>query len=216
MSKRKRLIRRALILWLLSLMVVSPALAHSGSLDSNGGHWNHSTGTYHYHSGEHTEGSSGGSSGYSYSTGSYYVTTGSVNLREGPSTDYRIIATLNPGVRVKYISSTQGWYRVNYNGQIGYVSGNYLKPTSAPVSYNKSVVSKSAVKAAATPTAKPVPTTAPTAKPSGKRTGNIAGTILCILFFGLNALICLFIFGSLAFALFQGIVELVKKYIENK
>lgn len=34
------------------LMVVAlggSAVAHSGGLDSYGGHWNHSTGTYHYH-----------------------------------------------------------------------------------------------------------------------------------------------------------------------
>ena len=28
-----------------------PVLAHSGRTDSFGGHWNHKTGTYHYHGG---------------------------------------------------------------------------------------------------------------------------------------------------------------------
>lgn len=31
------------------------AFAHPGSLDENGGHYNHSTGEYHYHDGLHTE-----------------------------------------------------------------------------------------------------------------------------------------------------------------
>lgn len=37
----------------LSLISFFVASAHSGRTDSNGGHWNHATGEYHYHSGEY-------------------------------------------------------------------------------------------------------------------------------------------------------------------
>ena len=40
--------------------------AHPGSLDSKGGHWNRSTGTYHFHTGENTSSSSSGSSSFTY------------------------------------------------------------------------------------------------------------------------------------------------------
>ena len=49
-------------------MVMSTlAFAHSGRTDSNGGHWDHSTGTYHYHDGTSTSGSSSNSSSNSSS-----------------------------------------------------------------------------------------------------------------------------------------------------
>ena len=35
------------------LIFVLPISAHSGRTDSNGGHYNHSTGEYHYHCGGH-------------------------------------------------------------------------------------------------------------------------------------------------------------------
>ena len=38
---------------LLSLISFFAASAHSGRTDANGGHWNHATGEYHYHSGEY-------------------------------------------------------------------------------------------------------------------------------------------------------------------
>ena len=47
-----------------SILLVSclAVLAHSGRTDANGGHWDTSTGTYHYHTGE----SAGESTGSSY------------------------------------------------------------------------------------------------------------------------------------------------------
>jgi hypothetical protein len=50
------------------------ALAHSGGLDSNGGHWDHKTGTYHYHRGPKAGGGSKSSSSSStnISTSSSY------------------------------------------------------------------------------------------------------------------------------------------------
>ena len=39
------------ILLLITVLLSMLAFAHSGRTDSYGGHWNHSTGTYHYHHG---------------------------------------------------------------------------------------------------------------------------------------------------------------------
>lgn len=47
----KRLI--VIVLILLFLYIPNIIFAHSGRTDSNGGHWNHFNGTYHFHSGPH-------------------------------------------------------------------------------------------------------------------------------------------------------------------
>lgn len=72
-----------IILFLLcsSMLFLFPASAHSGDTDSSGGHYNHSTGEYHYHHGypahQHIDGvcpyMSYTSSGSSNGTGNKYV-----------------------------------------------------------------------------------------------------------------------------------------------
>ena len=42
--------KKLLLLLLLSLTFIGLTYAHSGNTDSKGGHWNHSSDTYHYHS----------------------------------------------------------------------------------------------------------------------------------------------------------------------
>ncbi|CEN79520.1 C40 family peptidase [Paraclostridium sordellii] len=54
------------------------------------------------------------------------VTGNRVNFRKGPGTNYSIITSLNKGTKVGYISESNGWTKVNYNGTIGYMSSNYL------------------------------------------------------------------------------------------
>ena len=54
------------------------------------------------------------------------VTGNRVNFRKGPGTSYSIITSLNKGTKVGYISESNGWTKVNYNGTIGYMSSNYL------------------------------------------------------------------------------------------
>ena len=58
-------------LFIAVFMIVSamtPVFAHSGRTDSNGGHWDHSNGTYHYHN--NGSGSSSNSSSSSSSSNS--------------------------------------------------------------------------------------------------------------------------------------------------
>ena len=40
------------MVFVLSISIASVSIAHSGRTDGNGGHWNHSTGEYHYHHGK--------------------------------------------------------------------------------------------------------------------------------------------------------------------
>ena len=53
----------------ISLATVLTVFAHSGRTDANGGHWNHATGEYHYHSGKYA-GKSNSSSNSSSSSSS--------------------------------------------------------------------------------------------------------------------------------------------------
>lgn len=53
---------KRLIASLLLILLISPAAAHSGRTDANGGHWDHSTGEYHYHDGRYAGRSSSSSS----------------------------------------------------------------------------------------------------------------------------------------------------------
>lgn len=56
------------------------------------------------------------------------ATTGSsLRLREEPSTSASIVTTLNKGVAVAILDdSTDGWYKIAYNGNSGYVSADYM------------------------------------------------------------------------------------------
>ena len=55
-------------------------------------------------------------------------TTGtSLRMRSEPSTSASIVTTLNKSVAVALLDdSTPGWYKINYNGNTGYVSSDYL------------------------------------------------------------------------------------------
>ncbi|MEG1310376.1 MAG: SH3 domain-containing protein [Romboutsia sp.] len=54
------------------------------------------------------------------------VNTNSVNFRSGPSTSNSSIGKLNKGVEVGFISESNGWSKISYNGKIGYMSSQYL------------------------------------------------------------------------------------------
>ena len=56
------------------------------------------------------------------------VKTDSLNMRSGPSTSSRAVASLKRGTKVDYLGDQQGyWVKVRYNGQTGYVHKLYLK-----------------------------------------------------------------------------------------
>lgn len=60
-----------------------------------------------------------------------YVTAGSLNLREGPGTGARVLTSLPRNTRVLAGERRGGWVMVSVNGQVGWVSGDYLGGTPA-------------------------------------------------------------------------------------
>lgn len=57
----------------------------------------------------------------------YYEAAGTTNVRSGPSTKYKKIATLKKGDKVTPISINNGWIKFTYNGATRYVSDKYMK-----------------------------------------------------------------------------------------
>ena len=53
-------------------------------------------------------------------------TTASVNFREEPNRDCEVITALPEGTKVQYLTIESGWAKVIYQGQTGYISGEYL------------------------------------------------------------------------------------------
>ena len=49
-----------------------------------------------------------------------------LNFRSGPNTDYSIIGELSEGTTVTILSESNGWYKINYNGTVGYVYSDYI------------------------------------------------------------------------------------------
>lgn len=54
---------------------------------------------------------------------------GSVNIRQGPETDYPVIARVTPGTKLVSLAAQAGWYKVRLaTGQTGWVAGWLVKP----------------------------------------------------------------------------------------
>lgn len=54
------------------------------------------------------------------------VKCSALNIRKGPSTDYSVAGVGKEGTKLKYISTcSNGWYKVEYKGSVGYVSNRY-------------------------------------------------------------------------------------------
>ncbi len=54
------------------------------------------------------------------------VTTTPLNVRGGPGTGYAILGTVNSGQVFWWSTTSSGWYKVNWNGRTGWMSGLYL------------------------------------------------------------------------------------------
>ncbi len=50
-----------------------------------------------------------------------------VNIRESASVDSLKLAVLKQGLKISMIGHENGWYQVQHNGQIGYISDQYVK-----------------------------------------------------------------------------------------
>ncbi|GAE86891.1 C40 family peptidase [Acetivibrio straminisolvens] len=61
------------------------------------------------------------------------VTTASMlNVRENPSTSTKVIGQIPNGSKVDIIETSNGWYKVSYNGKTGWVYSSYVKVTETP------------------------------------------------------------------------------------
>lgn len=60
-------------------------------------------------------------------TGRVALTSGYLNIRNGPSTNAPVIGMAPNGATVNITERVGDWYRINYNGIDGYVSGQYIR-----------------------------------------------------------------------------------------
>lgn len=59
------------------------------------------------------------------------VTCASLNVRAGAGSNYRVIGTVKAGQIVDSYGTDNNWYKINYNGVVGYASAKYLKEISS-------------------------------------------------------------------------------------
>ena len=50
-----------------------------------------------------------------------------LNLRKEPNTNCDVFTSLPTGTKAEILEELSGWYKVSYNGYIGYVSAQYVK-----------------------------------------------------------------------------------------
>ena len=81
----------------------------------------------------------------SSTTTTKYVNASSLNVRSGASTSYSVIGNLSKGSKVEVISTSNGWSKIKYNGQTGYVSSKYLSSTTSDNNSNSTSASVSKV-----------------------------------------------------------------------
>ena len=56
------------------------------------------------------------------------VTTSVLNMRSGPSTENEIVTKLSEGTVAKIIGINNAWFKVQYDGNTGYISPDYVEP----------------------------------------------------------------------------------------
>lgn len=72
--------------------------------------------------------------------------TGSVNVRTGADKSYEKLGTLSVNQQVKVTGkASTGWYQIEYDGAVGYVSNNYLSETKLATSSSSSSSSYTSV-----------------------------------------------------------------------
>lgn len=67
------------------------------------------------------------------------VNADSLNVRKGPSISFDIIGKLSGGDKVKVIGESNGWYKIEYNGTYGYVSGSYIELDSTELDQDNKI-----------------------------------------------------------------------------
>lgn len=62
-------------------------------------------------------------------TGTVLEATAVLNVRTGASTDFESIGRINPGTTYAIVGEESGWYIIDFDGQRGYVSGQFVRVT---------------------------------------------------------------------------------------
>lgn len=70
---------------------------------------------------------------YTSTSNQTYTTTANLNLRKSASTSSSILLTIPSGKEITYLDTYGSWYKVSYNGTIGYVSSAYVKVSSSTI-----------------------------------------------------------------------------------
>lgn len=60
-----------------------------------------------------------------------FVNATGLNLRQSPDTGSQVLTTANSGECIVVLGSEDGWYKVSYNLQIGYMSADYINVAAA-------------------------------------------------------------------------------------
>lgn len=60
-----------------------------------------------------------------------FVNATGLNLRQSPDTGSQVLTTANSGECIVVLGSENGWYKVSYNLQIGYMSADYINVATA-------------------------------------------------------------------------------------
>ena len=67
-----------------------------------------------------------------------YISAEGLKVRKGPSTDTEEITSLSKNDKVQIIGQSGKWYKIDLNGEIGYVSAKYISDTKLPETTSRS------------------------------------------------------------------------------
>ncbi len=59
-------------------------------------------------------------------SGNYTVNVSSLRVRTGPSTSHTTVASITKGQVVQVVGEVQDWFKINYAGQVAYISKDYV------------------------------------------------------------------------------------------
>ena len=83
-----------------------------------------------------------------YGTSATLYANDNVNIRLAPGTDADILGSLSAGDKVTVVGETSGWFKVNINGNIGYIRKDFLVNSPSAVTTTESDSSSDASTAA--------------------------------------------------------------------
>ncbi|WP_249727788.1 SH3 domain-containing protein, partial [Bacillus paralicheniformis] len=63
--------------------------------------------------------------------GSYVVNATSLRVRAGPAAYHSVIGGVLNGTALNVVGSENGWFKVNYEGKTGFVSGEFVSKSGA-------------------------------------------------------------------------------------